>query len=161
MHYQEERWGKYWNIHTYNITYVIWIFHFQQNWRVKKDLANIFSWRPGLLLPKTEDRLNKPWNCVPAACQGNQPRQAMSHLKASLSLTQKETTLISIEEALAGLSIQILFRPKYTTSLISVAGWRPTIKNRSTLLLTQTWHFRKTRLTRHAQNIEMVLRTDP
>lgn len=92
---------------------------------------------------------------------GKSVKQAMSHLKASLSLTQKETALLSIEEALAGLSTQILLRPKYPSSLISVAGWRQTIKNRSSFLLIQTWHFRKTRFTRHAQNIERVLRSDP
>lgn len=41
MHYLEERWGKYWEIHTYITTKIIWIFHFRQKWRVKKDLKNI------------------------------------------------------------------------------------------------------------------------
>lgn len=62
-----------------------------------------------------------------------------------------EAALLSIEE--------ILLRPKYPSSLISVAEWRQTIKNRSALLLIQTWHFRKTRFTRYTPNIERVLRS--
>lgn len=79
--------------------------------------------------------LDRPWNCVRVACQGNQSKQANYFPSESISMFPIQAFWRSCRYV-NGLSIQIRLRPKYPSGLISVTRWRKNWKQKYTCSCT-------------------------
>lgn len=108
---------------------------FQVKMKSEKGPEKHILWETRAAAAQDRRWLDRPWNCVTVAYQGNQPKQK------KLCPIMLSTVWRSCRYA-NGHSTQILLRPKYPSGLISVARCSKAVENRSTLTFIQAWHFR-------------------